>query len=270
MSSNVQQFPQMLTVAGIDSSGGAGINADVATAFAHHVYPATVVVAVTAQNTYGVQGVQLLEPQIIEQQFASIADDLAIRAVKTGMLGDQQHVEIVAKALANYDFGPIIIDPVMVAKGGAKLLSNEAVTAVKTKLLPLATLVTPNLLEAQQLTGIEINTPDNLVTAAHILQSLGAKNVLIKGGHAIGNELTDYILLANQTEFTLVNSRVDTIRTHGTGDTYAAAIASNLALGYDLVSSIKQAKEYLYTTITNQIIVGHGHGPLNHWGRMCN
>ncbi|CAH0416100.1 bifunctional hydroxymethylpyrimidine kinase/phosphomethylpyrimidine kinase [Periweissella fabaria] len=267
MTSDLQQFPQILTVAGIDSSGGAGINADVATAFAHHVYPATVVVAVTAQNTYGVQAATLLDAQIIEQQFASIADDLAIKAVKTGMLGDREHVEVVAKALANYDLGPIIIDPVMVAKGGSKLLTDDAITAVKEQLLPLATLVTPNLLEAQQLTGIEIKTPTDLVQAAKMLQTLGAKNVLIKGGHGTGDELTDYVLLADQSEFTLVNPRIDTIRTHGTGDTYAAAIASNLALGHDLTTAIKLAKSYLYATVADEIIVGHGHGPLNHWAK---
>ncbi|CAH0418145.1 bifunctional hydroxymethylpyrimidine kinase/phosphomethylpyrimidine kinase [Periweissella ghanensis] len=267
MSSDLQQFPQMLTVAGIDSSGGAGINADVATAFAHHVYPATVVVAVTAQNTYGVQGATLLDTNIIEQQFASIADDLAIKAVKTGMLGDREHVEIVAAALAKYDLGPIIIDPVMVAKGGAKLLTDDAITAVKEKLLPLATLVTPNLLEAQQLTGITINTPADLAAAARALQALGAQNVLVKGGHGAGDELTDYVLLADQSAFTLVNPRLDTTRTHGTGDTYAAAIASNLALGHDLKTAITLAKDYLYATVANEIIVGHGHGPLNHWAK---
>lgn len=259
------QFPQILTVAGIDSSGGAGINADVATAFAHHVYPATVVVAVTAQNTYGVQAAELMSSELISAQFKSIADDLAIRAVKTGMLGDAEHVRLVAQELAKYDFGPLVVDPVMVAKGGAKLLADAAITAVREELLPLATLVTPNIPEAEVLAQMAIDNVTDMHTAAVKLQNLGAKNVLIKGGHLVDEDLTDVILLADGTSFTLTGQKLPTVRTHGTGDTFAAAIVSQLALGKDLATAIRLAKTYLSATISNKIIVGHGHGPLNHW-----
>lgn len=189
----------------------------------------------------------------------------------TTILGKWMYVyndlpEIFEMTLAN-DLGPIVIDPVMVAKGGAKLLTDNAINAVKEKLLPLATLVTPNLLEAEQLTGISINGFDELELAAKALQDLGAKNVLIKGGHG-GDELTDYILLADGSSFTLVNPHLDTVRTHGTGDTYAAAIASQLALGADLTTAIKTAKDYLFATVADEIIVGYGHGPLNHWAKV--
>ncbi|QBO37418.1 bifunctional hydroxymethylpyrimidine kinase/phosphomethylpyrimidine kinase [Periweissella cryptocerci] len=262
---NEQQFPQILTVAGIDSSGGAGINADVATAFAHHVYPATVVVAVTAQNTYGVQGVELMPLAFVSQQFASIADDLAIKAVKTGMLGDASHVRLVAQELRKYNFGPIVVDPVMVAKGGAKLLADDAIEAVRDQLLPLATLVTPNIPEAEVLTQMQINSVADMQQAAYKLQKQGAQNVLIKGGHLLQAELTDVVLMADGTFLTLTDRKFTTKRTHGTGDTFAAAIASQLALGKSLPVAIQLAKAYLVATISTEIIVGHGHGPLNHW-----
>lgn len=264
---NITQFPQILTIAGIDSSGGAGINADIVTAFAHQVYAASVVIAITAQNTYGVQATDLLPPTIIEQQFASINDDLAIRAVKTGMLGDKLHVEMVATALEKYDFGPIIIDPVMIAKGGARLLTADAIMTIKTRLLPLATLVTPNLLEAEALVNFKINNEQTLIAAAKEIQQLGAQNVLIKGGHGQGHHVKDLLLLANGQYHILANNKLATQRTHGTGDTYAAAIVSNLATGMRLVDAVFAAKEYLMNTIKKPIIVGHGHGPLNHWAQ---
>lgn len=261
----ITQYPQILTIAGIDSSGGAGVNADIVTAFAHKVYTATVIIAVTAQNTNGVQGAELLSEDIIKQQFASINNDLAVRAVKTGMLGDSEHVKIVANALEKYEFGPIIVDPVMVAKGGARLLTNESIETVKARLIPLATLITPNLLEAEALVDLQISNDQQLIVAAKKIQAMGAKNVLIKGGHGTGQQLKDILLFENGKYIFLSNPKVPTVRTHGTGDTYAAAIASNIANGLMLEPAVIAAKGYLMNSIKSTIIIGHGHGPLNHW-----
>lgn len=255
---------QVLTIAGTDSSGGAGVSADLKTFMAQGVYGANVIVSVTAQNTLGVQSVQMIPSEVITQQIQSIAEDLSISAVKTGMLGDVQTVNTVAKALKKYNFGNYILDPVMVAKGGAKLLSDEAILALKTQLLPLAVMVTPNIPEAEVLSGMTIQTHEDIMAAAYQLQLLGAKNVLLKGGH--GKELTvyDFALLADGSHFWLKSQRVDTERTHGTGDTLSAAIAAQRVLGCDMKTAIIKAKAYVDATIRSGIQVGHGHGPLNH------
>lgn len=256
--------PQALTIAGTDSSGGAGISADLKTFMAQGVYGGNVIVSVTAQNTRGVQQVQMIPPAIITQQIQSIADDLSIAAVKTGMLGDAQTVNTVAKALQTYNFGSYILDPVMVAKGGAKLLRDEAILALKTQLLPLATMVTPNIPEAEVLTEMTIQTHEDVKIAAYKLQLLGAKNVLLKGGHGSEIAVYDFALLADGSHFWLKSQRVDTERTHGTGDTLSAAIAAQLTLGFDMKTAIIKGKAYVDATIRDGIQVGHGHGPLNH------
>jgi len=258
------ETPQVMTIAGTDSSGGAGVSADLKTFFAHHVYGANVIVSVTAQNTRGVQQVQMIPPAVIAEQIQSVADDLSISVVKTGMLGDVQTVHTVAKALKTYDFGSYILDPVMVAKGGAKLLCDDAILALKTQLLPLATMVTPNMPEAEVLTEMTIQTHEDVKAAAYKLQLLGAKNVLLKGGHGSDIAVYDFALLADGSYFWLKSQRVDTERTHGTGDTLSAAIAAQLALGLDMKTAIIKGKAYVDATIRDGIQVGHGHGPLNH------
>lgn len=267
MSTKINSFPQVLTIAGTDSGGGAGIMADLKTFQMQKVFGTAVVVAITAQNTLGVQKSFLLPLDMVDAQFASLAADFKIRACKTGMLGDAAHVRQVALNLEKYDFGPVIIDPVMVAKGGAPLLSKDAVATVKNELLPLANLITPNLPEAEVLTGIKIQSQEQYPDLAQCLQDMGAKNVLIKGGHADSEQVKDYALLENGSNFWVSRPRIDTKRTHGTGDTLAAAITAQLALGQSLVAAIKIAKNYVTKTIEQTIQVGHGHGPLNHWAQ---
>ncbi|GMA69451.1 hydroxymethylpyrimidine/phosphomethylpyrimidine kinase [Leuconostoc litchii] len=262
------ETPQVLTIAGIDSSGGAGISADLKSFAAQHVYGANVVVALTAQNTLGVQEVLMISPEMIHAQLQSIVDDLRISAVKSGMLGDVVTVEKVADFLKMNEFGTYILDPVMVAKGGAHLLNDKAIVAVKSVLLPLATLITPNIPEAEVLSGVTINDHQDMMKAALKIQKLGAKNVLLKGGHTSAKHVYDYILLADGHHFWMKSTRVDTKRTHGTGDTISAAITAQLALGKDMKTAIISAKAYVDATIRNGIQVGHGHGPLNHQAKV--
>lgn len=265
MSKTINSFPEVLTIAGTDSGGGAGIMADLKTFQARHVFGTAVVVAVTAQNTLDVQASKLMPQSLINAQFAAIAEDFQIRACKTGMLGDSNRVRAVVQNLKKYNFGPIIVDPVMIAKGGTALLSEEAIVTVKRKLLPLATLITPNIPEAEKLTGQHIENKVDFQKTARILQNLGAQNVLIKGGHQNSDTVSDYVLLANQTHFWLTKPRTHTNRTHGTGDTISACITAELAHGADLATAIRCGKNYVTATIEHPIQVGHGHGPLNHW-----
>lgn len=265
----INDYPQALTIAGTDSGGGAGIPADVKTMQMRGVYATMVVVAVTAQNTLGVQDALAMPEKLIDEQFASLAADLNIKACKTGMLADVTRVRTVVRNLKRYEFGPVIVDPVMVAKGGAKLLSDDAIAVVRDELLPLATLVTPNLPEAQELTGITIQTSDDIKRAAHKLQSLGAKNVLLKGGHASeSDQANDYVLLADGDDFWLTAPRIETKNTHGTGDTISACITAELAKGHSMEQAIMIGKTYVEKTIAKGINVGHGHGPLNHWVKL--
>ncbi|MDT7013649.1 bifunctional hydroxymethylpyrimidine kinase/phosphomethylpyrimidine kinase [Levilactobacillus namurensis] len=260
------EFPQTLTIAGTDSGGGAGIMADLKTMQERHVFGTAVVVAVTAQNTLGVQDFMALPKQLIDEQFASLAADFKIRACKTGMLADAEHVHIVVENLKKYHFGPLTVDPVMIAKGGAALLADDAVATVQKELVPLADVLTPNLPEAQRLTGLTITTSEEMEQAAVELQEMGAKNVLIKGGHeATPDKASDFVLLADGRSFWLSAPRIDTVRTHGTGDTLSSCITAELAKGTDFESAIRLGKDYVTAAIAHPIEVGHGHGPLNHW-----
>lgn len=262
----MNEFPQVLTIAGTDSGGGAGVMADLKTMQARHVFGTAVVVAVTAQNTLGVQDFMALPTKLIDEQCASLAADLKILACKTGMLADAEHVHAVVANLKKYDFGPLTVDPVMIAKGGAPLLAEDAVATVRTELIPLATVVTPNLPEAEKLTGLKITDNADMMAAGHALQDLGARNVIIKGGHEANPQTAnDFVLLADGSAFWLAAPRVDTVRTHGTGDTLSACITAELAKGQSMAAAIKTAKAYVAGTIQDTIQVGHGHGPLNHW-----
>lgn len=262
-------FPQVLTIAGTDSGGGAGISADVKTMQMRHVFATMVVVAVTAQNTLGVQDAFPMPLKLIDEQFASLNADFKIRACKTGMLADADHVRTVAKNLRKYDFGPVTVDPVMIAKGGAQLLSEDAVVVVRDELLPLADLVTPNLPEAEKLTGMTITTEAEMVAAGKKLQALGAKNVLVKGGHFNdAKEANDFVLLESGKSFWMTAKRVPTHNTHGTGDTISSCITAELAKGHSMEEAIRIGKDYVEATIRDGINVGHGHGPLNHWAKI--
>ncbi|CAJ1229526.1 hydroxymethylpyrimidine/phosphomethylpyrimidine kinase [Levilactobacillus zymae] len=260
------EFPQTLTIAGTDSGGGAGVMADLKTMQERHVFGTAVIVAVTAQNTKGVQDFLALPQQLIDEQFASLADDFKIRACKTGMLADAEHVHGVVENLKRYNFGPLTVDPVMIAKGGAALLADDAVATVRDELLPLADVLTPNLPEAQRLTGMPLDTKEEMEAAAVELQNLGAKNVIIKGGHeATPDQASDFVLLEDGRSFWLSAPRIDTVRTHGTGDTLSSCITAELAKGADFETAIRLGKDYVTAAIAHPIEVGHGHGPLNHW-----
>lgn len=260
------EFPQALSIAGSDSGGGAGMQADLKTMQMRHVFATTVLVAITAQNTLGVQDSMPLPKKIIDEQFASLASDLKIRACKTGMLADVPTVEAVVENLKKYDFGPLTVDPVMIAKGGAPLLTEDAIETVKNKLIPLADLVTPNLPEAEALTGMKIETESDMQEAGKKLQSLGAKNVLVKGGHlSSDDQAADFALLEDGSSFWMTSPRYNTVRTHGTGDTLSSCITAELAKGVSMENAIRTGKAYVEATIRDGIEVGHGHGPLNHW-----
>lgn len=262
----VNETVQTLTIAGTDSGGGAGVMADIKTMQMRHVFSAAVIVAVTAQNTIGVQDFMPIPKKLIDEQFASVADDLKIRACKTGMLADVATVEAVVENLKKYDLGTLTVDPVMVAKGGARLLSEDAIKTVREQLLPLADILTPNLPEAEELTGMKIEDKDQMIDAAKKLQDLGVKNVLIKGGHQTeSKESSDFILLESGKSLWVSSPRIDTVRTHGTGDTLSSCITAEIAKGADVETAIRIGKKYVQATIANGIQVGHGHGPLNHW-----
>lgn len=264
----VNRTPQVVTIAGSDSGGGAGLQADLKTFQARHVFGMSIVVALTAQNTYGVQASLPIPGGFIDAQFQSLAADFNIRAAKTGMLADREHVEAVVRNLKQVDFGPLIVDPVMVAKGGATLLASEAVVTIKEQLLPLADVVTPNLPEAEILVGKKIVTNADMVRAARTIQTLGVKHVIIKGGHRQNHKAEDLILLADGTCYWLSAPRIATANTHGTGDTFSACIASELAKGQPLKAAIMTAKAFLQGAISQGISVGHGHGPTNHWAKL--
>lgn len=260
---------QALTIAGTDSGGGAGVMADIKTMQERHVFSAAIVVAVTAQNTLEVADFMAMPKRMIDEQFKSVAEDLKILAAKTGMLADVPTVKAVVENVKKYDLGPLTVDPVMIAKGGARLLSEDAIQTAKTELLPLATILTPNLPEAEELTGMQIKSEDDMKIAALKLQDMGVKNVLVKGGHNIlEDKSSDFVLLEDGNSFWVTSPRVDTNRTHGTGDTLSSCITAELAKGKSVEDAIRIGKRYVSATIANGIQVGHGHGPLNHWAKI--
>jgi hydroxymethylpyrimidine/phosphomethylpyrimidine kinase len=253
-----------LTIAGSDSGGGAGIQADIKTFQELKVYGMTAITAITAQNTLGVQDVYPLPVETILNQLKSIADDLPPQSLKTGMLFSSELIEAVSDSIKAFNWGKVVVDPVMVAKGGARLLQEEAVQAVKKKLLPLATIVTPNIPEAEVLTGKQIITLEDRKDAAKMLIDYGVEHVVIKGGH--GQEEMAVDLYYNGSEFeTLSSPRVNTKNTHGTGCTFSAAITANLAKGCSVFEAVHRAKAFIHLAIKHDLNIGSGHGPTNHW-----
>jgi hydroxymethylpyrimidine/phosphomethylpyrimidine kinase len=254
-----------LTIAGSDSGGGAGIQADLKTFQELKVFGMSALTAVTAQNTLGVQGVYPLSVEAVKQQIESIGTDLGTDAVKTGMLFSSEIIQAVAEKIKQFGWKNIVVDPVMIAKGGAPLLQDEAVSALKNDLLPLATVITPNIPEAEVLTEISIRTLEDRQKAAKRLHELGVKYVVIKGGHDEGeSEAVD--LLYDGEEFSYFKSkRLETKNTHGTGCTFAAAITAELAKGSNVKEAVQTAKDFIQAAIENELGIGHGHGPTNHW-----
>lgn len=267
MNAHLHLVPQALTIAGSDSGGGAGIQADLKTFQMRGVFGTSVITAVTAQNTLGVSGVHLMPSEIITQQLEAVRADFRIGAFKTGMLGTVEIIETVAAFLKNKPFGHYVLDPVMVAKGGAPLLQSDAVAAMKTHLLPLADVVTPNLPEAEALTGIRIETAADAERAARLLQDAGAKNVVVKGGHLEGSTsavCTDRLFTPSET-LTAQAPRYPTRHTHGTGCTFAACMTAELAKGRSTEAAFQTAKAFITAAVGSPLNIGSGHGPVNHW-----
>jgi hydroxymethylpyrimidine/phosphomethylpyrimidine kinase len=253
--------PIALTIAGSDPSGGAGIQADLKTFHQFGVYGEAVVTLITVQNTVRASRIEMLAPDLVTAQIAAVLEDIPPGAAKTGALGSEGMVAAVARAAAEFTF-PLLVDPVIVSKQGLPLLSGAAVSAVRNLLLPAAYLITPNIPEAEALTGNTIRTPSDMRLAAECIHRLGARAVLVKGGHLDG-EAIDILYDGNGfNEFPA--ARLATPHTHGTGCTYSAAITACLAAGVPLVESVARAKSFVYQAIRTNPGLGHGSGPVNH------
>ena len=262
------KVPVVLTIAGSDSGSGAGIQADLKTFAAHGVHGTSAITAVTAQNTLGVTAVQEVDLDVIAAQIDAVVEDMHPVAVKTGMLSSPEIVRLVAAKANEYGWQTLVVDPVMVASSGARLLRDEAVETYRTELLPLASVTTPNLLEATELTGIEIASSGDVREAAKAISVLGVKYVVVKGGHMeVAGESRD--LLYDGSDFVEFGLPwIDTTSTHGTGCTFASAITAQLALGGDIESAFRSAKKFVWEAMNAAYPVGQGHGPLNQTWRM--
>jgi hydroxymethylpyrimidine/phosphomethylpyrimidine kinase len=261
--------PVALTIAGSDSSGGAGIQADLKTFAALGVYGASVITALTAQNTFGVTGIHLVPPDFVTAQIDAVFSDLDVKAVKIGMAAQRAIIDAIAAALERWSPACIVLDPVMVATSGDRLLEPEAAAALRTRLIPMAAILTPNLPEAAALLDEPVATREAEIEGqGRRLLALGCPVVLIKGGHAGGSESVDYLVSAAGT-LKLSAPRVSTKNTHGTGCSLSSAIAAGLARGEDLVTAVRQAKDWVSAAIAaaDRFSVGHGHGPIHHFHR---
>ena len=250
------------TIAGSDCSGGAGIQADLKTMTMHGVYAMSAITALTAQNTTGVAGIVEVEPDFLKQQIEMIFDDIRPDAVKIGMVPNSALMETIAECLTRYRAENIVVDPVMVATVGSSLMKTEAVETLKRKLLPISTLVTPNIPEAEVLSGMPIQDKNSMIAAAKFIGESYGCAVLLKGGHSI-NDAND-LLYADGSIQWFHGKRIDNPNTHGTGCTLSSAIASNLAKGYDLPTSIQLAKDYISGALAAMLDLGKGSGPMNH------
>jgi len=257
-------MPTALTIAGSDSGGGAGIQADLKTFSAFGVFGMSAVTAITAQNTTGVYGVQEIEPDLVEKQIRVVVEDLGVDAAKTGMLASEPIISAVARTLRDVRLPFLVVDPVMRAKGGDPLLHPDAQEALIREILPLADVVTPNLPEAEALVGFALDEDEARKEAARAIHAMGPGIVILKGGHASGDQAVD--LVYDGRDFhTLSSPRFDTPHTHGTGCTFSAAIAAGVARGLDPLTAIRVAKRYITGAIQHHPGLGKGHGPLHHF-----
>ena len=257
---------KILTIAGSDSGGGAGIQADLKTITVFGGYGLSVITALTAQNTLGVQGVQLTPPEFVAAQLEAVLADIGADAAKTGMLGTAAIIEAVAAGLAKYQVPRLVVDPVMIAKSGDKLLADEAVAALKSRLLPLTYLLTPNLPEAEVILGRPVQTEADMVEAARALAGLGPQNVLVKGGHLAGRPVD--ILFDGENIHRFEGERIESQNTHGTGCTLSAALATLLAQGYSVREAVGRAKRFISRAIAAAEPLGQGNGPTNHLAEL--
>ncbi len=254
---------KVLTIAGSDSCGGAGIQADLKAMSALGVYGMSVITAITAQNTQGVFGVQEIDEKLIAKQIEVIFSDIQVDALKIGMLSSSAIIKTVSESLQKLKPLHVVIDPVMVSKSNFKLLKDEAIDELK-KFISLGELITPNIPEAEILGGTTIKNEDDMIFTCKKIQSFGVKNVLIKGGHRKDN-CTDILLLEDGQVLRFLGTRIDTKNTHGTGCTLSSAIASHLALGFNVEQSVRKSKEYITEAIKNSFAIGQGVGPVGHF-----
>lgn len=258
----MRRIPRALTIAGSDSGGGAGIQADLRTFAALGVFGMSAVTALTAQNTVGVEGIVEIDPEFVSLQIRAVVKDLGVDAVKTGMLANAAVISRVAGDLKALGLGNIVVDPVMIAKSGDRLLRSDAVEALIHELLPLAAVVTPNLHEAGALTGLEVRGPDEMREAARRIRAWGPRYVVVKGGHLPGTPMD--LLFDGEAFHEYANPRYDTPHTHGTGCSFASAITAALARGYSVVEAVGRAKHFISQAIAQGLALGAGHGPVHH------
>jgi hydroxymethylpyrimidine/phosphomethylpyrimidine kinase len=258
-------IPVALTIAGSDSGGGAGIQADLRTFAFHRVHGTSAITCITAQNTLGVSRVDALPAESVVAQVTAVVEDIGVQAVKTGMLLNQEIIAAVAKQAVEIHLPNLVVDPVMVSRTGAQLIADEAIATLQSDLVPLATVLTPNRYEAQILSGLEIATLEDMQAAARKIFQLGAKAVLVKGGGMEGDLRGVDVFFDGDRLDTLHTLTIDTQDTHGTGCTLSAAIAANLALGKDLHSAVQSAKDYVTTALKHSLRIGKGQGPVGHF-----
>jgi hydroxymethylpyrimidine/phosphomethylpyrimidine kinase len=252
-----------LTIAGSDCSGGAGIQADLKTFSAHGVFGMSVITSVVAENTLRVIDIQDIRTDMIVKQIDAVFEDIVPDAVKIGMLSNRETMLTVAEKLKQWKPANVVIDPVMYAKNGSALMEPEAVNTLIAEIVPFADLITPNIPEAEKMSGIDIATQDDMKTAARIIRDMGCRSVLVKGGHAVG-DATDILFDGNEF-YSFTAQRIDTKNTHGTGCTFSSAIAANLALGLPFAKAVELAKEYVTGAIRHSLPLGKGNGPTNHF-----
>jgi hydroxymethylpyrimidine/phosphomethylpyrimidine kinase len=261
----------VMTIAGSDSGGGAGIQADMKTFSALGCFATSVITAVTAQNTLGVSAIEQLSPEIISSQIRAVMDDIQPRYIKIGMVGDSTSIDVVATTLSGYALDGLVLDPVMVATSGDRLMREDAVSILKERLIPLSTLLTPNIPEAEVLSGQKITHPEDMPCVARRILEYGCKGVLIKGGHLEGVTKQDYLLYkdadGNLRERLFSFNTINTPNTHGTGCTLSSAITAFLAHGYELEQAVMCGREYLHQALISgqDVTLGGGHGPVNHF-----
>ncbi|MDR0365029.1 MAG: bifunctional hydroxymethylpyrimidine kinase/phosphomethylpyrimidine kinase [Bacteroidales bacterium] len=261
------RYPMACTIAGSDSGGGAGIQADLKTFSALGVFGTSVITAITAQNTLGVTGIQAISPEILSKQLNAVFEDFAPNAVKIGMLHNAEAVRIIADAIDAFCPKYVVLDPVMISESGSKLIESETISVIVSELFRRATLITPNIFEAEILSGIKIENDDDMISGAYTLIEKGAQAVLLKGGHRIGVEKTDYLVVKESDPMTFSLPTVYTKNTHGTGCTLSSAIAAYLALGKELKEAVWLAKVYLTKALQagSDVTIGKGSGPVNHF-----
>lgn len=264
----MKKYHTVLTIAGSDCSGGAGIQADIKTISALGCYAASAITAVTVQNTCGVSAIHPIPAEYVKSQIEAVMTDIKPEAVKIGMINDVEIVRAIASSIKTYRPKFVVFDPVMVSTSGCKLIEDKAIEAIKNELIPLSTIITPNLKEAIVLTGDNISHAGSMIEAGRKILNHGCHSVLVKGGHLDGDDMCDVLCInGDSNPYTFTARKIDSHNTHGTGCTLSSAIATNLALGYTLQEAVNRAKEYVYKGILTgkDIHIGNGHGPLNHF-----